>query len=45
MKKNEVATKNISDEKIKIMDEILQSPIKAPTKKIEKVHTKLGDLR
>lgn len=33
------------DEKFQTMDDIIKSPLKAPQKRVEKVHTKIGDLK
>lgn len=40
-----ISETSIKDEKTMIMNEVLNSPKKAPPKKIEKIHTKVGDIR
>ena len=44
-KKEDMSLKVPGDERYQTIDDILKSPLKSPMKKIEKIHTKLGDLR
>ena len=43
LKKDDLYLK--TDEKYKTLDDVVKSPLKSPLKKIEKIHTKIGDIR